>query len=136
MRTRGFVMILIGAACLIGCGKKNPGDEFVGTWKCESATVGSSGYERPSSCEEVGMYTYEIRKADRGENRYDVTFKAKENDPKPRHATGIYDRDTGTLNVLDGLIAMDINKDGTLSYHSPAIPDVAPAMNITLRKVR
>lgn len=136
MRTKGFAMILIGTACLIGCGKKDPGDAFIGTWKCESMTVGSPGLEKTSSCEKEHItITCEIRKAERGENRYDITIKAKEIDPKPTHATGIYDRDTGTLNAGGGIVVLDINKDGTLSYHNDAT-FYGPAADMTLRKVR
>lgn len=134
MRTRGFAMILIGAVCLIGCGKKDPGDEFVGTWKCESMTVGPSGFEkaRTLSCEKE-HFTLEIRKSERGENRYDITINAKKNDPEPTHAVWVYDRDTGTLGA--GAAVLDINKDGALSYHNDATFD-EPAVDITLRKVR
>lgn len=136
MRTKGLVMVLIGAACLIGCEKKDPGDALIGTWACVSMTVGPPGYEKPFPCEKDDAI-YTIRKVEGVENQYDLTFfhKKKENDLDHTHGTGIYDRDTGTLRVSGGAIVLKINKDGTLSYHSFATSDV-PAMDLVFMKVQ
>jgi hypothetical protein len=50
------------------------------------------------------------------------------------HIVGVYDRDIGTLNAGDGVIVMDINKDGTLSQHITTFD--SPPGDITYRKVR